>query len=241
MLKCEVEVLSDVSVTQPHAAYAAFTHGIIGRWDYLIRCIPDISDLLCPLEEVIHTKLLPNLTGQCAFNDVECELLSLPPRLGGLSIINPSKYSSSQFISSVCITAPLVDLILEQSFINVLELQCSVLISSEKGSSNWLTTLPLSDHDYALHKGAFRDVLCLHYGWQPSSLTSNCVCGKSMTVELSAVPLLVFLQSDIMNCMIIFLSQQHCHSVRTEPPLQPLSGQHSTTGLLMSKMVPTLM
>jgi len=37
---------------------------------------------------VIRTKLLPNLTGQCAFNDIECELLSLPPRLGGLGIIN---------------------------------------------------------------------------------------------------------------------------------------------------------
>ena len=30
----------------PHAAYAAFTHGVIGRWNYLVRCIPDINDLL---------------------------------------------------------------------------------------------------------------------------------------------------------------------------------------------------
>ena len=61
--KHELEVLSEISVTQPHSAYAAFTHGVIGRSNYLVRCIPDIGDLLCPLEEVNHTKLLPNLTG----------------------------------------------------------------------------------------------------------------------------------------------------------------------------------
>jgi len=92
----------------------------------VIRCIPDIGSLLCPLEEVIVPKLLPNLTGQCAFNDVERDLLSLPPRFGGLDLINPSKYSTSQFASSVSITAPLVDLVVQQSFIysvDVLELQ----------------------------------------------------------------------------------------------------------------------
>ena len=118
---------------------------------------------------MIHTKLLPNLTEQCAFTDVEHELLSLPPRFGGLGIINPSKYASLKFTSSLnSITAPLVDLILQQSSIysnNILELQlgakqqtftncrqflsglynqllpilspklqCSLLLSSEKGS-----------------------------------------------------------------------------------------------------------
>ena len=63
--KHELEVLVDISVTQLHVAYAAFTHGVISRWNYLVRCIPDIGDLLSPLEEVIRTKLLPNLTGQC--------------------------------------------------------------------------------------------------------------------------------------------------------------------------------
>ena len=45
-------VLADISVTQPHAAYAAFTHGVISRWNYLVRCILDVGDLLHPLEEV---------------------------------------------------------------------------------------------------------------------------------------------------------------------------------------------
>ena len=73
-----------------------------------------ICDFLLPLEEIIRTKFLPNLTGQSSFSDAERDLLSLPPRLGGLGIINPAKYSS-QFSSSVSITAPLVELILQQS------------------------------------------------------------------------------------------------------------------------------
>jgi hypothetical protein len=40
-------------------------------------------------------------------------------------------------------------------------LQRSVKLASEKGSSTWLTVLPLSEHGFALHKGAFCDVLAL--------------------------------------------------------------------------------
>ena len=67
------------------------------------------------------------------------------------------------------------------------KLQRSVLLSSEKGSSSWLTTLPLSDHGYALHKGAFHDDVCLRYGWQPSQIVF--VANLCM---LSTVPLVAF-------------------------------------------------
>ena len=62
-------------------------------------------------------------------------------------------------------------------------LRRSVLLSGESGSSSWLTALPLSEHGFALHKGAFRDALCLQYGWLPPLLPSSCVCGKQFTVE----------------------------------------------------------
>ena len=113
--KKELALLSDISVTQPHAAYAAFVHGVVSKWNYLVRCIPDLCDSLLPLEEIICTKFLPNLTGQCSFSDLERDLLSLPPRLGGLGVINPATYSSFQFSSSVSITAPLVELIVQQT------------------------------------------------------------------------------------------------------------------------------
>ena len=40
-----------------------------------------------------------------------------------------------------------------------------VSLSSEKGVSSWLSVLPIEEHGFALHKGAFRDALCLRYGW----------------------------------------------------------------------------
>ena len=55
--------------------------------------------------------------------------------------------------------------------------------SSEKGALNWLAVLPLDELGFSLHKGAYRDALCLHFGWQPPHMPSNCVCCKWQTVE----------------------------------------------------------
>ena len=101
--------------SQPHTAYAAFTHGLSGKWTHLARTVPGTSDLLKPLEEVIRHWFIPALIGRSAISDVERELLSLPTRLGGLGIMNPSKATISQYMSSLKITAPLVTLIIQQS------------------------------------------------------------------------------------------------------------------------------
>ena len=39
------------------------------------------------------------------------------------------------------------------------QLQRSVVLSQEKGSSAWLTVLPVAEHGFFLHKGEFRDAL----------------------------------------------------------------------------------
>ena len=39
-------------------------------------------------------------------------------------------------------------------------------------------------YDFAFHKGAFRDALCLRYGWQPKLLTSTCACGKTFILNI---------------------------------------------------------
>ena len=36
----EMEKLSEVAVTQPQAAYAAFMHVFLHRWSYVARTIP---------------------------------------------------------------------------------------------------------------------------------------------------------------------------------------------------------
>ena len=45
----ELEKLASIAETQPHAAYAAITHGLADTWNYLSRTTPDIGEHLDPL------------------------------------------------------------------------------------------------------------------------------------------------------------------------------------------------
>lgn len=70
----ELDVLTTIAKTHPQAAYSALTHGFMSKCSYLIRTIPDISDLLLPLEDAIRQQLLPAITGRTSFSDLERDL-----------------------------------------------------------------------------------------------------------------------------------------------------------------------
>ena len=55
------------------------------------------------------------------------------------------------------------------------KMQRAMTVASEKGASSWLLTLPIAGHGFDLHKGAFRDALCLQYGWRPHFLYHHTV------------------------------------------------------------------
>ena len=106
--------------------------------------------------------------------------------------------------------------------------QRALMASKEKGASSWLSALPMVEHGFALHKGAFRDALCLRYGWRPTRLPSNCVCGKQLTIEhaLSCASggFPSIRHNELCDLTAQFLTET-CHSVGIEPPLQPLGGE----------------
>ena len=191
----EVEQLSSFAKSQPHAAFAACTHGLCHRWTYLTRVLPVTGSLLQPLEDAIRQKFIPSLTGQPPCNDQMQKLLALPPRQGGLGIINPLMLES--YSTSAIICQPLVEAILGQggrplkirfeqhrlkheqrvrqrkeqadaakSLTHELpeDLQRTVQAASEQGASAWLTALPVEQHGFALHKGAFLDAIAFRYG-----------------------------------------------------------------------------
>ena len=58
----EVSLLSAIAITQPHAAYAAFTHGLSSKWSYLSRILPNLSTDVC--HDVIIEPNLQPLTGE---------------------------------------------------------------------------------------------------------------------------------------------------------------------------------
>ena len=78
-----------------------------------MRTIPGLENYLLPLEDVISKKFLPDLLG-CPIKQEIRELISLPPRLGGMGIINPIKAAVEEFKNSVCLTKQLTKKIVEQ-------------------------------------------------------------------------------------------------------------------------------
>ena len=109
----KIDRLSKIAKTQPHAAFAAFTHGLVNEWTYLQRVVPGTADLFSPLEEALHQRFLPALLGRLPSGPDERALLSLPPAAGGLGVINPALSAEKVFTDSQRITAPLVALVLQ--------------------------------------------------------------------------------------------------------------------------------
>ena len=111
--KTELNRLSLIAKSEPHAAFSALTHGLIGHWMYFLRTIEGITPLQQPIEDSIRQHYLPALTGQNGVSDLESELLGLPPRHGGLGLVNPTTLSTEHTLS-LCLTAPLTAIIVLQ-------------------------------------------------------------------------------------------------------------------------------
>lgn len=107
-------------------------------------------------------------------------------------------------------------------------LKHAVDLAQEKGASTWLTSLPLEEFGFALHKGAFRDAMALRYGWLPSNTPTNCACGTHFTVEHSlSCPKGGFpsiRHNEVRDTVGGWLSEV-CTDVCIEPNLQPLTGE----------------
>ena len=86
----ELKSLSKIATSQPHAAFAAYTHGMASKWSYISRTIPDITEHLQILEDTIRSEFIPSITGRSPPNDIVRNLMALPARLGGLGIIDRS-------------------------------------------------------------------------------------------------------------------------------------------------------
>ncbi len=259
----ELEKLCSIAESQPHAAYAAATHGLAGKWTYLARTVPNLETFLLPLEEIIRKKLIPALSGRPPPNDQERDFLALPARLGGIGLGDPSKRSSQEFLASLQVTNPLKNLIsdMNKSYtyeayeeqVNAkaeihnqrrsqqsasacllkpllpISLQRSMALAQERGASSWLTALPVTEFGFTLHKCAFRDALCLRYGWLPARTPINCDCGTQFSVEHAlSCPKGGFpsLRHNEIRDMTADILTEVCNDVCIEPHLQPVTVEH---------------
>ena len=158
-----IQHLTTIAKSQPHAAFSALTHGLSSKWTYISRTIPNISDLLLPLDNAICSLLLPELTSQPPPSDLLTRLFALPARLGGLRIKIPSMASEQEYLSSIQATCALSNNILFQTDKygeDTLTAQLhAITLTQKQGASIWLSALPLQEHGFSLHKGAYRDAL----------------------------------------------------------------------------------
>ena len=108
------------------------------------------------------------------------------------------------------------------------ELQCARELARLKGASSWLTVLPVDEHGFSLHKGDFRDAVCLCYGWPLPHLPTECICGASFTVEHAftcphgGYPSLR--HNEIRDITAQLMSEVY-PNVATEPTLQPVTNE----------------
>ena len=63
------------------------------------------------------------------------------------------------------------------------KVQRTLDLAAEKGSSVWLTVLPLRELGFNLNKREFRDAIKLLYDWPVDDIPSTCVCGDTFTVD----------------------------------------------------------
>ena len=63
------------------------------------------------------------------------------------------------------------------------QLKLAIKLAREKGSSNWVTAMPLHSHSTVLHKSDFRDAIHIRYGWTSPRLPEKCGCGGKFSVE----------------------------------------------------------
>ena len=79
-----------------------------------MRTIPNISNLLRHIHDVITKEIIPTITGGVKFSENERKLLSLPPKLGGLGIPIFSETSDFEYSNSKMVTKQLFEKIIQQ-------------------------------------------------------------------------------------------------------------------------------
>ena len=149
----ELNRLSYIAQAQPHAAYTAFTHGLKHKYTYLMRTIPDISELLKPLDDAINN-FVKSLFNNYSFNEIERLLLSLPPKFGGMGIIIPSTISNEEYHNSRLITADTINNIMHgtkiyKQNIHITKVKSQMKTNKNKKHDNLLTHIKnqITDQD----------------------------------------------------------------------------------------------
>ena len=111
-------------------------------------------------------------------------------------------------------------------------------LSSEKGSSVWLTVVPLQELGFNLNKREFRDAIKLRYDWPIEDIPTRCVCGDIFSVDHSMVckkgGFIIQRHNELRDLEADLLSMV-CNDVEIEPQLQDVTGEQLSSGSNLAK------
>ena len=111
----ELDRLATFAGTEPHSAFAALTHGLRGRWTFVLRTIPVAASSLDALDGVLVGKFLPAISLRRAFSEEDLQLLRLPARLGGIGLPHLSVMASVEYAASLEVTERQVAALMDQN------------------------------------------------------------------------------------------------------------------------------
>ena len=94
--------LVEYAKSQPHAAYASFTHGVRHKFTYFMRTM-EISNYLAPLDELLTRDFIPTLFGG-PISPIERESIALPVKYGGLGIPILTELAKKEYCTSLIVT-----------------------------------------------------------------------------------------------------------------------------------------
>ena len=172
-----LDALAEIAKSEPQLAYKAYVSGTSRRWQFVCRTTPGIAEQMKDLEDQIKEKLIPAILGGRQPSALMRSIYSLPVRIGGLGIQDPSFEATSEYEYSIKMTSQLAKTIYNQErdfeqdkalqieirskvkkeketrqkeLLDDIKSKCSeelvrlIELSSEKGASSWLTSLPLT-------------------------------------------------------------------------------------------------
>ena len=203
----ELEALSEIARSQPHAAYTVFTKGYKSKFTYFMRTIESFEDYVDPAaSRSITAPQVDSITTQSMF------------MVAGENFIEELKRQHQALkTASVKMRMESIDSTLPSDLLR------SVNQLRDNGASSWLTAVPLFDQGLVLNKQEFRDSLRLRYNMPLSDLPSKCVCGEKYTVchALSCKKEgFVAQRHDRVHNLLTSLIGKVCTNVEVEPQLQ---------------------
>ena len=106
-------------------------------------------------------------------------------------------------------------------------------LSSEKGASSWLTSLPLKQFGFRLNKQEFVDAITLRYDLKMSDVSKSCACGKPYSISHCLTCKkggFINIRHNAVRDTTHKLLTEICKDVRSEPALQSATGEDLPAG-----------